>query len=234
MGGAQFTANVDLFKHIHPDCDLLFAFDNSMSHHKKAPGSLDVSRINLGDGGAYWDNAETVPMRVGWFINAEGVRIEQCMQNAEGKQLGLKNILIGRNKWRASPRMLKICDECKESSEETDRTDCCAYRVVSIEPDFLEQKEWLTEVVQEAGCSIIFYPKYHCELNFIENIWSYLKQTLRKDCSYSYADLKEKLPFVIADLSSSRIGLVRKMSSHAFKFMDLYRRGLDGPCLTIP
>jgi len=43
---------------------------------------------------------------------------------------------------------------------------CCL-----IEPDFLEQKEWLTEEIEMLGHKIIFYPKYHCELNFIENIW---------------------------------------------------------------
>ena len=102
---------------------------------------------------------------------------------------------------------------------------------MSSEPDFLEQREWLTETIENAGFKIIFYPKYHCELNYIENIWSYIKQLLRKHCTYNYSDLKAKLPEIIQDLSTAKIAYVRKMASHSYKFMELYRRGLDGPLL---
>ena len=41
--------------------------------------------------------------------------------------------------------------------------------VLSQEEDFLEQEERLAEVIQRAGFNIIFYPKHHCELNYIED-----------------------------------------------------------------
>jgi hypothetical protein len=158
------------------------------------------------------------------------------MQGNDGLQKGLRTILIEREKWRH--KMKLKCDACKERGDVIDPelhdtlpTDCCAFRAVSCEKDFQEQKEWLTETVEKAGFSIIFYPKYHCEFNYIENIWSYIKQFLRKHCTYNYSDLKAKLPEVINDLSNEKISYVRKMASHAYKFMELYRRGLDGPLL---
>ena len=43
------------------------------------------------------------------------------------------------------------------------RTNCCQTCVLSNEPDFLEQTEWLTEVATAAGFKNKFFPKYHCE-----------------------------------------------------------------------
>lgn len=48
----QFNEVVPVFKALHPNCELLFIFDNSSNHHAKAPDGLDVSYLNLSDGGA--------------------------------------------------------------------------------------------------------------------------------------------------------------------------------------
>jgi len=39
---------------------------------------------------------------------------------------------------------------------------------MSLEPDFLAQKGAIAEIIEKAGHKCIFYPKFHCELNFIE------------------------------------------------------------------
>jgi hypothetical protein len=58
-------------------------------------------------------------------------------------------------------------------------SQCCARYCLSQEPDFLAQREWLREVVEGAGHEIIFYPKYHCELNYIDMIWANFKARLQ-------------------------------------------------------
>ena len=69
---------------------------------------------------------------------------------------------------------------------------CCATYVLSQEPDFLAQREWLVEVVNGFGMDVIYYPKYHCELNFIEMIWCWVKAYLRTNTTYrSSAYLKQ-------------------------------------------
>jgi hypothetical protein len=47
--------------------------------------------------------------------------------------------------------------------------------VLSQEPDSKVQVEWLTEVVQAAGFDMTFYLKYHCELDYIEKVWAWVK-----------------------------------------------------------
>jgi hypothetical protein len=49
---------------------------------------------------------------------------------------------------------------------------CCARRCLSQQTDFNNQPEWLREVVEvEHGHKILFFPKFHCELNFIEMVY---------------------------------------------------------------
>ena len=56
-----------MLRHYDPDCDLVLAFDNSMTHRARAPDGLDASRLNKGDGG------KDVPlMRNGFFFDSEG------------------------------------------------------------------------------------------------------------------------------------------------------------------
>jgi len=45
--------------------------------------------------------------------------------------------------------------------------NCCAVRVLSLQPDFLAQKPLVKEVIESRGHKVIFYPKFHCELNFM-------------------------------------------------------------------
>ena len=52
----------------------------------------------------------------------------------------------------------------------------------------------LEELLESRGHKLIFPPKFHCELNFIEMIWGYIKAILRKDCSFNFNDLVLNLP----------------------------------------
>jgi len=45
---------------------------------------------------------------------------------------------------------------------------CCAVRVLSQQWDFQEQKGQLEEELRALHREVIFYLKFHCELNFIE------------------------------------------------------------------
>ena len=114
--------------------------------------------------------------------------------------------------------------ECEDSGTFFD-DKCCAKYVLSQEPDFLEQMEWLEGEVIKLGFKIIFYPKYHCELNFIEKVWGYLKCYHRQICNYNYKDLiDERRGLANTMLHILPISTVRKFSRHCFRFMDAYRQ----------
>jgi hypothetical protein len=161
----QIKYCVPLFNHLHPNCDILLAFDNSTTHRAKAPDGVDATCINLGDGGKNC----TALMRNGWYINAHGIKVIQAMHYEDGKEKGIKQILIERDLFKDSEgNNLKL--ECKDGKDKVPRNERkvitekrCARYVLSQQPDFLEQEPWLVEVCKNANMSIIFYPKYHCD-----------------------------------------------------------------------
>ena len=58
--------------------------------------------------------------------------------------------------------------------------------------DFREQKGQLQEdmEVQAANYLVIFYPKFHCELDFIQRFWCAAKWYARENCEYSLEGLR--------------------------------------------
>ena len=53
--------------------------------------------------------------------------------------------------------------------------DCCCQRILFHQPDFTGQCSQLEELIKSHGHLCDFYPKYHCELNFIEQYWGAAK-----------------------------------------------------------
>src|SRR6266498_4261515 len=96
---------------------------------------------------------------------------------------------------------------------------------MSQQPDFLAQKGRLKEVIVAAGHQVIFYPKFHCELNFIENFWGAAKKYSRSHYDYSWTGLQKTVPLA---LSSVSLTTIRRYARKAFRYMDAYRKGLTG------
>lgn len=59
-------------------------------------------------------------------------------------------------------------------------TDCCCRRLLFSQADFIGQKSQLEEFIETHGHLCDFYPKYHCELNFIEQYWGAAKAQFRE------------------------------------------------------
>lgn len=112
---AQVELFKDMFQELHPDCLIVVAFDNSMTHHAKSPTGLDVTNLKLGDG----KKAGVVEdMKAGFYINSDGERIEQSMQRADGIQKGAKSILTERGKFKDEhgKDLKSYCKSCKSRS----------------------------------------------------------------------------------------------------------------------
>ena len=58
--------------------------------------------------------------------------------------------------------------------------NCCCHQLLFNQPDFASQKSMLQEVIEDRGHICDFYPKYHCELNFIEQYWGAAKLRFRQ------------------------------------------------------
>ena len=116
--------------------------------------------------------------------------------------------------------------ELPDNDESDDENDP---QCPDAEINVIIQEEWLTEVVKGCGHQIIFFPKFHCELNFIEMVWGWMKSYHRRHCTYNYNSLKSGLPSTM--LSEMPIAFVRRAARHCYRFMSGYRQGLDGPLL---
>jgi hypothetical protein len=215
-----------LFELLHPDMEALLVYDNSQNHHAMASDALVASKLKLNPGGA-----GVKPMRdtVWGPLNTP-----QCMQFEDGQPKGVRQVLLERGLWRDKrPDHKKFnltCKHCSEIPEEhqTWGQQCCAWHVLQSQPDFQSQRTWLTETVQNSGHSVIYLPKFHCELNPIEMFWAFVKGKARAECGYSIAALDKKIPECMI---ACPISTIRKYVRHCLRYMDGYRKGLTGPLL---
>ena len=107
----------------------------------------------------------------------------------------------------------------------TQYTDCCARRLLSMQPDFLAQRSEIEERIQgESGRHLtLYYPKFHCELNHIEFFWCHSKRYAREKCDYSIEGLRQHVPDALANVKHSTILACYKS---CLRKMDHYRRGI--------
>ncbi len=113
-------------------------------------------------------------MRDGWYIDENGEKHIQLMifpdnHQLKGQPKGLKQVLKERNLWPTKGTRL-MCGQYSGKYDDVDseRLDCCARRIISLQPDFCEQRSILEEAIIKANHIFERYPKFHCKCNFIE------------------------------------------------------------------
>lgn len=185
---------------MHPNCQGLFIFDQSSNHGALPEDALRASTMNMGPAG------KQPKMRDGYFMRGVD-RVVQSMQFADGTPKGLKQVLSERGLWHSSLRM------------ETARN------LMEAQPDFQEQKSSLATVVEEAQHIADCYPKYHCELNFIERVWGEAKGIVRKDCLFNFPKMKDQVSTTIKSISLEHI---RRYYRRCFRYLDAYSKGMTG------
>lgn len=192
------TKAMPIFNIIHPGCDGLFLFDNSQNHRSLPPDALRASALNLSDGGK-----NVQKQRPGWFIDDNGIRVTQSMQRPDGVQKGVRTILKERGMWTAALKLPEARD------------------LLAQQPDFQSQKSWLQETLgSDGGFLLDFYPKFHCEFNFIELYWGATKAYARRNCDYTFRGLQTLLPEALRSVS---VGSIRRFARKCFRYMDAYR-----------
>lgn len=220
---------IPAFESSFPGCQGLFAFDNAKNHQKYASDALRSGSMNLTPGGV-----NTLPMRDGWYTKPEDPNTiyQQKMALPDGRLKGLKLVLEERGLWPTNRRLLTQCTipgdkpgqrkpnpACKYASN----ADCCARALLSSQPDFQAQKGELQETLEAAGHLVIFYPSFHCELNFIEYFWGRAKVYARANCEYTFPALVRIVPEALAQVSKI---LIWKYYQRVLRMMDAYRQNL--------
>jgi len=116
--------------------------------------------------------------------------------------------------------------ECKGFKCPKNATTCCCQRMLYNELDFADDESLLETTCKARGFQVLFLPKFHCELNFIEQCWGYSKRKYREcPISSKEVDLERN---VLTALDSVLLASMRRFATRSWCFMDGYRRGLNG------
>jgi hypothetical protein len=159
----------------------LFLFDNAPSHQKRADDALSARKMPKRPTEDWTHRKDGSRMRSGWWIDPHGTKHEQPLYFSEdhpthpGWFKGMETIIRERRKWPSSG-LNAMCTGFKCNDNDT---ACCCRRLLFNENDFVQQKPAVQELVEHRGHICDFYPKYHCELNFIEMVWGAAKARYR-------------------------------------------------------
>jgi len=205
---------IPIFETAYPGCHALFLFDNATSHFAYSPNALRATSMNLRPGGAQ------LPLRSG--INSLNGEI-QAMVQSDGTPKGLQMVLQEKGLWR--PRLCVQCrwPDGKKNKQCLSGGTCCARALIAQEPDFKGQKCRLEEEVELTGHLVHFFPKYHCELNFIEYYWGAAKHYAGQRCGYHIRALRKMVPEC---LNSVKPTLIWKFWARTERLMRAYREGI--------
>ena len=89
---------------------------------------------------------------------------------------GMEQIIKERGLWPEAG----LPAECPGFKCLDGKTNCCCRHLLFNQPDFVSQKSALQEAIECCHHLCDFYPKYHCELNFIEQYWGAAKLKFRE------------------------------------------------------
>lgn len=189
----QASRTMDILDKYYPDSDHVLIFDNAPTHLKRAEEALSARHMPKGI--KEWGVEKTVVdangkpvlgsdgklmkkkvlMDDAWFADGRNQPLyfppgHQHMGKFKGMAVILQERGIDANKLKAQCKGFK----CKEGE-----TDCCCRRILFNQPDFAHVPTLLETLCSRRGFKVIFLPKFHCELNFIEQCWGYAKRLYR-------------------------------------------------------
>ncbi|QRW10466.1 DDE superfamily endonuclease [Ceratobasidium sp. AG-Ba] len=188
--GEQLERAIAIAKDQYPNEEHVFVFDNAPIHKKLPDNAPNVARMTLNRSDCVL--AETmgpdgekikVKMLPARFSDGSPQELYYPMDHRNrswrGKFKGLATLLEERGVPNARKLRLKCPTTEVRKGCPPGRTDCCAKRAMLNQPDFLHQKTELQLIAESHGCRVLFLPKFHCELNPIEQCWGMAKRVYR-------------------------------------------------------
>jgi len=188
---AQTAKAIDLLSKYYSDSDHVFIFDNAPTHLKRAEDALSARQMPKGI--QEWGVDATVMDSAGKIVrgpNGKALKKKVRMVDGNlsdgttqpfyfpeshahaGKFKGMAQIL----KERGFNNAEKLRAQCKDFKCKEGETQCCCRRILFNQPDFINVPSMLETLCKSHGFGCIILPKFHCELNFIEQCWGYAKR----------------------------------------------------------
>ncbi|KIL54686.1 hypothetical protein M378DRAFT_1052139 [Amanita muscaria Koide BX008] len=187
---AQVEKAMAILTKFYPDEDHYFIYDNASTHLSRAGNALSSIRmpknplkpdtnfgvlINVVDGRIL---KRKVQMRNGRFNDRE-----QEFYFPEGHEMaglfkGMAVILTERG-YDVSKKKAQCGKAFADCQGGAIVMDCCCRRILFNKPDFAEEESLLETCCRSQGYPVHFFPKFHCEMSFIEQCWGNAKYATR-------------------------------------------------------
>jgi len=215
---------IEIIQKYYPNDDHVLIFNNATTHVKRADNALSARRMPKNPlhswgvavpvkntNGAIMCHPDgkpqkmKVPMEPGHFANGE----PQPLYFPDGHEKagwfkGMAQILQERGFEAES----KLRAECVGFQCPPGEIRCCCRRLLYNQPDFKNVESVLETTCRTKGVQVLFLPKFHCELNFIEQVWGCAKRVYREfPPSSRESDLEKN---VIEALDSVSLPMMRR------------------------
>ncbi|KAG2124851.1 uncharacterized protein EDB93DRAFT_1244133 [Suillus bovinus] len=214
-----------------PNEDHIFIFNNATTHLKHPNGSLSACKMPKGTPkvGTNWGVEVTVRNSEGkiiYGVDGKPTKMKICMGDGtfeDGIFKGMAKIL----EERGYDNMVNVRAECRPNFTcKPGVKHYCCRQMLYNEPDFVNVKSTLELAAESQGISVLFLPKFHCKLTFIEQCWGHAKRVYHQMLpSPSKHDLAKNL---VDALESVTVEQMWKYACCSHRFMDAYKKGLMG------
>ena len=169
-----------------------WCFDHSCNHTAFADDALLAAKMNKGPGGKQRNMHDTV-----W--NGQ----PQTMTLPDGRPKGAELVLRERG---YDTKGMKL-EEMRA--------------ILADHNDFNNEKCRVNALLSNSGHTCIFIPKFHCELNPIERVWSQSKRYTRAYCDYTITSLRQSIPLGLESVSKENIAnYVRRCRNYMFAYLE--------------
>ncbi|KAI8385799.1 hypothetical protein BD560DRAFT_364011 [Blakeslea trispora] len=239
---------IPLFKALHPDCIAVFLLGQSSNHNAFAPSAPVAKRMNMNaieiknddaGQGLFSDQSFYVEreynyceqQKVYFLLQLHFIRHYSNIQYKGGEKkkyfVGIRGILADRKLFLNEQERYAMVRYCNNVAVESRR--CCAVHLLEVQPDFLQQKSILAEVIENNGFMFELYPKYHCECNWIERYWGAAKREARRECDYSFQSLDRNIHNFLDSVCppDEQPLIIRKFFNKSFAYIRAYAQGKD-------
>ena len=99
---------------------------------------------------------------------------------------------------------------------------------ISGHPDFKNEKTKIEHFLNGKGYGCVFLPKFHCELNPIEQCWGQAKRYTRSHCNYTIGGLRKNVPQGLDCVTVDNIrNYFRKSKHYIFGYLQGVAGGPD-------
>ena len=93
--------------------------------------------------------------------------------------------------------------------------------ILADHDDFKNEKCRVDTFLSNSGHTCVFIPKFHCELNPIERVWSQSKRYTRAYCDYTIVSLRRSIPLGLGSVTKENIAnYVRRCRNYMFAYLE--------------